>query len=95
MTFAISIKCIITKERYGLCFSKRKTLDKILPLFSKLGLMLPAFLPCLQLIKLETLKCLATLLPLTSLANNVEKSKEEEAKATEEFISCFRIKRPL
>ena len=32
---------------------------------------------------------------LTWLANNVEKSKEEEAKATEEFISCFRIKRPL
>ena len=32
---------------------------------------------------------------LTWLANNVEKSKEEEVKATEEFISCFRIKRPL
>ena len=32
---------------------------------------------------------------LTWLANNVEKRKEEEVKATEEFISCFRIKRPL
>lgn len=30
---------------------------------------------------------------LTSLANNVEKSKEVKAK--EEFISCFGIKRPL
>ena len=81
-------------KKDSLCFWKLATFDNDLPHFSKWGLILPAFFTLSTIDQIRDSQ-VSYSPSLTWLANNVEKSKEEEAKATEEFISCFRIKRPL
>ena len=81
-------------KKDSLCFWKLATFDNDLLPFSKWGLILPAFFTLSTIDQIRDSQ-VSYSPSLTWLANNVEKSKEEEAKATEEFISCFRIKRPL